>query len=185
MNSAIRTTVRTAVCLSVFACSVVFAQTSSVKLIKTVDLPGYSGDFDHFAVDYDRNRLLLAAEDHGTMEVFNLKTSTHLRTVHGFGNPHSILVRKGVPTIFVTDSAKQGPTIRDASTYVKKQSVAMTPGSDTAKYDAAANVLYIVTGGPPTLKHSIQIQAQNWVQLPSRITMSKRWLSSMVTPEFF
>ena len=71
---------------------------SSVKLIKSVDLVGYTGDFDHFAVDYDRNRLLLAAEDHGTVEIFDLKTSAHLRTVGGFGNPHSILVRKGVPT---------------------------------------------------------------------------------------
>ena len=32
---------------------------SSVKLIKSVDLVGYTGDFDHFAVDYDRNRLLI------------------------------------------------------------------------------------------------------------------------------
>src|ERR1035437_10224912 len=70
----------------------------SIKLIKSVDLPGYSGDFDHFAVDYDRNRLLLAAEDHGTLEVFDLRTSAHLRSVDGFGNPHSILVRKGSPT---------------------------------------------------------------------------------------
>ena len=59
---------------------------SSVKLIKSVDLVGYTGDFDHFAVDYDRNRLLLAAEDHGTLEVFDLNTSEHLRTVGYFGN---------------------------------------------------------------------------------------------------
>src|SRR5450631_2865176 len=79
-------------------------QGSLVRLLKSVDLPGYSGDFDHFAADYDRNRLLLAAEDHGTVEVFDLKTSAHLQTVSGFGNPHSILVRKGVATVFITDS---------------------------------------------------------------------------------
>ena len=55
---------------------------SAVSLIKTVDLPGYTGDFDHFAVDYDRNRLLLAAEDHGSLEVFDLKTSDHVRSEH-------------------------------------------------------------------------------------------------------
>ena len=65
------------------------AQSPSVKLIHTVALPGYSGDFDHFAVDFDRNRLLLAAEDHGTLEVFDLKTSAHLNTIKGFGNPHA------------------------------------------------------------------------------------------------
>lgn len=28
--------------------------------------PEYTGDFDHFGVDTKRNKLLLAAEDHGT-----------------------------------------------------------------------------------------------------------------------
>ena len=89
-------------------------QTPSVKLVHSVDLPGYSGDFDHFAVDYDRNRLLLAAEDHGTLEVFDLKTS-----------------------------------------------VALTPGSDTSKYDAAANVLYVVTGGKDVEMKTANLEAIN------------------------
>jgi DNA-binding beta-propeller fold protein YncE len=137
------------------------ATDSSVKLINTVELPGYEGDFDHFAADYDRNRLLLAAEDHGTLEVFDLKTSAHLRTVAGFGNPHSILVRKGVPTIFITDSTPKNATIRDASTYARKQTVNLTPGSDTAKYDAVANILYVVTGGKDVDMKTCNLEAIN------------------------
>src|ERR1019366_3311947 len=136
-------------------------EASSVKLIQSVDLPGYSGDFDHFAVDYDRNRLLLAAEDHGTLEVFDLRTSAHLRSVDGFGNPHSILARKGSPTVLVTDSEKQGATLRDADTYAKKQTVPLTPGSDTSKYDAAANVLYVVTGGKDVDMKTANLEAVN------------------------
>src|SRR5580692_5880446 len=136
-------------------------QRSSVRLIKSVDLPGYSGDFDHFAADYDRHRLLLAAEDHGTLEVFDLKTSDHLRTVAGFGNPHSILVRKGVATVFITDSTKQNASIRDATTYAKKQAVNLTPGSDTAKYDAASNILYVVTGGKDVDMKTANLEAIN------------------------
>jgi hypothetical protein len=132
-----------------------------VKLIHSVDLPGYTGDFDHFAVDYDRGRLLLAAEDHGTLEVFDLTTSNHLRTVGGFGNPHSILVRHGVPTVFVTDSTKRGPTIRNADTYVKIKSVPLTTGSDTAMYDHATNILYIVTGGKDVDMKTANLEAVN------------------------
>jgi DNA-binding beta-propeller fold protein YncE len=135
--------------------------TPSVKLIHSVDLPGYSGDFDHFAVDFDRNRLLLAAEDHGTLEVFDLKTSAHLRTVSGFGNPHSILVRKGSSTVLITDSEKQGATLRNAETYNKEKSLALTPGSDTTKYDAAANVLYVVTGGKDVDMKTANLEAVN------------------------
>jgi DNA-binding beta-propeller fold protein YncE len=137
------------------------AQEGSVRLIKSVDLPSYSGDFDHFAADYDRNRLLLAAEDHGTVEVFDLKTSAHLQTISGFGNPHSILVRKGVATVFITDSTEKNATIRDAATYAKKQTVNLTPGSDTAKYDAASNTLYVVTGGKDVDMKTANLEAIN------------------------
>jgi DNA-binding beta-propeller fold protein YncE len=133
---------------------------SSVKLIKSVDLAGYTGDFDHFAVDYDRNRLLLAAEDHGTVEIFDLKTSEHIRTIEGFGNPHSILARKSVPTLFITDSAKMS-TIRNADTLDKEKTVTLTPGADTAKYDAASNTLYIVTGGKDVDMKTANLEAVN------------------------
>jgi DNA-binding beta-propeller fold protein YncE len=153
------------IAVSLLAALVVFPmfaqQSSSVKLIHSIDLPGYSGDFDHFAADFDRNRLLLAAEDHGTLEVFDLNTSAHLNTISGFGNPHSITVRKGIKTVFITDSAKQGPTIRDASTYAKIKGVPLTAGSDTSKYDAQSNTLYIVTGGKDVDMKTANLEAIN------------------------
>ena len=137
------------------------AQASSVRLIHSVDLPGYTGDFDHFAADFDRHRLLLAAEDHGTLEVFDLNSSAHLRTVTGFGNPHSILVRHNVPTVFITDSTRLNATIRNADTYAKEKTVNLTPGSDTAKYDAASNVLFVVTGGKDVDMKTANLEAIN------------------------
>lgn len=134
---------------------------SSVKLLKSVSLPGYTGDFDHFAADRERGRLLLAAEDHGTLEIFDLKTSAHLTTVSGFGNPHSILVRKGVSTVFITDSTEKMSTIREADSYAKKQAVDLTPGADTAKYDSATNTLYVVTGGKDVDMKTANLEAVN------------------------
>src|SRR5205807_3434942 len=42
-----------------------------LKLIKTTPLPGFIGDFDHFAIDLRGKRLFLTAEDHKTVEVFD------------------------------------------------------------------------------------------------------------------
>jgi DNA-binding beta-propeller fold protein YncE len=161
MHKCIRPIAVTLLFVPMFGVAPARAQESSARLIKNVDLPGYSGDFDHFAADYDRNRLLLAAEDHGTLEVFDLKTSAHLSTVSGFGNPHSILVRKGIPTVFITDSTEKNATIRDAGTYAKKQTVNLTPGADTAKYDAATNILYVVTGGKDVDMKTANLEAIN------------------------
>src|SRR5947209_20389011 len=77
-----------------------------LKLVNSVDLPKYSGDFDHFAADITGNRLFLAAEDHGTLEVFDLSTSKWLKTIKGFEVPHSILYLPGSQEIFVTDGGE-------------------------------------------------------------------------------
>ena len=37
------------------------------------NLPGYDGDFDHLFADIGENKLFVAAEDHGTVEVFNFR----------------------------------------------------------------------------------------------------------------
>ncbi|HEV2133480.1 MAG TPA: hypothetical protein VGR47_04400 [Terracidiphilus sp.] len=124
------------------------ASTPSLRLVKTVNLPGYHGDFDHFAVDRARGRILLAAEDHGTLEVFSLKSGDHLRTVKGaIDTPHSILVRPGASTIFLTDSGNSMSKILNANTYAEVKSVPLTVGADSSNYDPAAKVLYVVTGG--------------------------------------
>ena len=134
---------------------------STLKLVKTVTLPGYTGDFDHLAVDRERGRILVAAEDHATLEIFDLKTGNHLRTIAGFGAPHSILVRPGSPTILVTDSGKQMTAVLDAETYVRKGSVTLIPGADSAGYDAGANVWYVVTGGKDVDMKTAEIEAIN------------------------
>jgi len=131
-----------------------------LKLVKSVTLPGYSGDFDHFAIDRVRGRILVAAEDHATLEIFDLKTGDHLKTITGFGAPHSILVRPNSSNILITDSDKM-TAVLDAETYAKKDSVTLTPGADSAGYDAAANIWYIVTGGKDVKMNTAEIEAIN------------------------
>jgi len=85
------------------AASAAASDSVPLKLVNSVDLPRYSGDFDHFAADIGGNRLFLAAEDHGTLEVFDLKSTKWLRTIRGFEVPHSILYLPASQRLFVTD----------------------------------------------------------------------------------
>ena len=131
-----------------------------LKLIKADALPGYTGDFDHFAVDYTRSRILLSAEDHGTLEVFSLKTGDHLRTVKGkIDTPHSILVRPGSPTIFLTDSGKSMSKILNADTLAEVKEVPLTIGADSTGYDPAGKLLYVVTGGKDVNMKTANLEA--------------------------
>ncbi len=124
------------------------AQTSPyLTMVKTIPLSGYTGAFDHFAFDETRHRVLLAAEDHATVEVFDLRAGTHLRTLAGFEKPHSILVRPGAATILVTDSGASKSQLLDASTYRKIHNVELALGANCLFYDPTKNRAYITAGG--------------------------------------
>ena len=120
---------------------------ATLTLIGRTELPGYSGDFDHFASDPKGNRLFLAAEDHGTLEIFNLRSGEHLKTVTGFDTPHSILYLPDVNRLIVTDGGKSMTKVLDATTYKITGAIKLTPGADSAGYDAPRKRYYIVTGG--------------------------------------
>jgi hypothetical protein len=110
------------------------------------ELPGYSGDFDHFAVDLPGNRLFLAAEDHGTLEVFDLRSGKHLKTVTGFETPHSIWLVPQTRRILVTDGS-ESIKVLDDKTLASAGSITLHPGADSIGYDSASGHLYVVTGG--------------------------------------
>ncbi len=118
-----------------------------LKLVQSVDLPNYSGDFDHFAVDLGGNRLFLAAEDHGTVEVFDLNSGKRLKTIEGFETPHSFLFMPEAGKLLVTDSGKDLSKILDAGSFQVIKTVELTPGADSIGFDQGSHHLYIVTGG--------------------------------------
>src|SRR5258708_11980650 len=77
-------------CLLLFlavALPAVSQEKQPLKLVATTPLPGFSGDFDHFALDLKGKRLFLTAEDHKTVEVFDLEGKP-LHSITGFGHPH-------------------------------------------------------------------------------------------------
>jgi DNA-binding beta-propeller fold protein YncE len=123
------------------------AQTPPLTLIKTIPLAGYTGGFDHFAFDAARRRFLLAAEDHGTVDVFDLRTGSHLQTLPGFDKPHNIVVRPGATTILVADSGPSKSQLLDAVTYKEIKSLPLEIGANCTLYDAQRKRLYVTTGG--------------------------------------
>ena len=112
--------------------------------------PGYSGDLDHFGVDVKGNRLFLAAEDHGSVELFNLQTGQHERTLHGIGiqTPHAFVYLPKHNRLIIIDGGTSGPKILDTTTYKVLGHIKLAePGADSVEYDASSGRLYIVTGG--------------------------------------
>lgn len=125
----------------------VAASRAPLTLLGHTDIPGYTGDFDAITPDPALNRIFMAAEDHGTVEVFNLKTGKHLRTLTTFGTPHQIFLVPGTHRMIVTDSGKSGTAIVDTRTYRVLGHIKLAPGADEAYFDPSTGHYFIVTGG--------------------------------------
>ncbi|MFP3566502.1 YncE family protein [Paraburkholderia sp. SIMBA_030] len=118
-----------------------------LRLTGSTALPGYKGDFDHFAADVAGGRLFLAGEDGATLEVFDLGSGKHLRTIKGFDQPHAILYLPDVNRLIVTDSGAGMTRIVDGKSYRMIGSIPLTAGADSMRYDPSRRHMYVVTGG--------------------------------------
>jgi DNA-binding beta-propeller fold protein YncE len=119
-----------------------------LKLIATTPLPGFSGDFDHFAVDLKGKRLFLAAEDHKTVEVFDLLSGNPLHSIAGFGQPHAILFMPATNRLIVTDGDDFGRVgLVDGNRYEIIDSIKLPPGVDGAIFNPVNGEYYVESGG--------------------------------------
>jgi len=120
---------------------------AALQFLRSESLPGFTGDFDHFAVDEKGNRLFLAGEDHKTVEVFDLQTGKRVKSIEGFGAPHAIFYLPESDRILVTDGEKGVVRILRGKDYSEQAHVEGLAGADSARLDAATQILYVITGG--------------------------------------
>jgi DNA-binding beta-propeller fold protein YncE len=123
-----------------------------LRLMRTIPLPSIKGDFDHFGVDLAGNRLFLAAEEHHTLELFELSSGKPLRSIPGFQTPHSMVLLLDQNQIYVIDGGPEGghegaARILNATTYKVEKSIKLSADADALSYDAANHMLYVTNGG--------------------------------------
>jgi len=123
------------------------AAADALRLLSRTALASYDGDFDHFGADVKGNRLFLAGEDGGTLEVFDLRTGAHVKTVPGMETPHAIHYVPEKNRLIVSNSGDGLSKVLDGSTYAVIDTIKLTPGADAMSYDASARQLWFVTGG--------------------------------------
>src|ERR1700680_2274120 len=119
-----------------------------LKLVQSIPLPGLKdGDFDHFAVDVEGNRLFLTAEENSKVEIFDLNTNKLIHTISDLKAPHSMLYRGDLKKLFVVDSDLGEIKIYDTTTYEPAGNIKVREGADSNGYDPSTKYMYVVDGG--------------------------------------
>ena len=71
-------------------------------------LPGVEGRIDHLAVDTERQRLFVAALGNNTVEVLDLKSSRHAKSLAGFREPQGVAVVTDATVVAVANGQGDG-----------------------------------------------------------------------------
>ncbi len=117
-----------------------------LTLSGSTDLPGYTGDFDHFAIDEKDKTLFLAGEESAELEVLDLDSGKIKTRLKGFGTPHSPHYMAAANELLVVDGTKASPVL-DAATLKTKRAYPLPKGADSTGFDPGTGHLWVVTGG--------------------------------------
>src|SRR5713226_1596816 len=118
-----------------------------LKLIKTTPMPGFMGDFDHFGLDLKGNRLFLAAEEHKTVEVFNLRTGERIHSIQGFGQPLMMAYLPESNHLVVTDGGDSAVQLVDCNEYKIIKTIKLGQGVDHGVLNPVNKYYYVESGG--------------------------------------
>src|SRR5882724_11205621 len=149
-------------CSFILACAVALAsqaaaagEATPVTLVRTIYMPEIIGDFDHFTVDLKRGHLFVTAEVHHSVEMFDLKSGQHLKSIGGFKTPHSIAFAPEKDEVMVADGGDSSLVLISGEDFHRMDRIQLIDGSATGKgdspdaafYDAANRLYYIGNGG--------------------------------------
>jgi hypothetical protein len=101
-----------------------------LKLIAKTTLPGFTGDFDHFGLDLKGNLLFLAAEEHKTVEVFDLRTGERIPSMEDSGQPLMMVYLPESNRLAVTDGGNSAVRLVDCHEYKIVNTLKLSPGVD-------------------------------------------------------
>jgi hypothetical protein len=126
-----------------------------LSLLHVTPLPEIVGDFDHFAIDLKRNHLFVSAEVHHSVEMFDLRTGEHLRSLGGFKTPHSLAFVPEKDELLVADGGDSALILISGEDFHRLDRIQLIDGSATGKgdspdagyYDAENRLYYVGNGG--------------------------------------
>jgi DNA-binding beta-propeller fold protein YncE len=117
-----------------------------VALVETIELRNVDGRLDHLAADVTAQRLYVAALGNNTVEVLDLKSPSHAKSVVGFHAPQGVAVLPETHVVAIADGQGQGIQFIDAGDYRRINATRLGDDSDNVRYDLSTKRLFVGFG---------------------------------------
>jgi DNA-binding beta-propeller fold protein YncE len=117
-----------------------------LNLVGTIDLPRVEGRIDHLAIDAGRQRLFVAALGNNTVEVLDVRSGTHLKSLPGFREPQGIAVAADANLVAVANGQGKGVQTLDVNDFHSVKMIRLGDDADNVRYEAASKRVFVGYG---------------------------------------
>jgi DNA-binding beta-propeller fold protein YncE len=107
-----------------------------LSLAARIDLPNVNGRIDHFSADVKGQRLFVSALGNHTVEVLDVQSGKHLRTLSDLAEPQGVYFDPTTNRLFAACAQDGAVKIYDASTFQLLETVKLGGDADNVRYDA-------------------------------------------------
>jgi hypothetical protein len=116
-------------------------------LQRTIELPGVTGKFDHFAIDLAGHRLFAAATGNHSVEVVDLATNEVSESIKGLGKPHGLVWVDATQSLYVADGALAELQLYRGKPLRLVGKIKLSDDADDMVLDDGVHTLYVGHGG--------------------------------------
>ncbi len=113
---------------------------------RSISLGEVRGRIDHLALDAARGRLFVSALGNDTVEVVDLRRNKVVHTIPGLSEPQGIVYVPSLNRLYVANGGDGTLRVYDGATFAGIKSLPLGGDADNARYDAAAQRLYVGFG---------------------------------------
>jgi YVTN family beta-propeller protein len=113
-----------------------------LHFVRAIVLPRVQGRIDHLSFDGARQRLYVAALGNNTVEVLDVKTDSHVKSLPGFHEPQGIAIAPDARLVAVANGQGLGVQLLSADDYHLGPLIKLGEDSDNVRYDSTAKTLY-------------------------------------------
>jgi len=115
--------------------------------VRAIELPRVEGRIDHLAFDAATGRIYVAALGNNSVEVLDVGTASHLKSLTGFREPQGIAVIPEIKLVAVANGQGDGLQLIGADDYRAGAMIRLGDDADNVRYDASAKRVYVGFGG--------------------------------------
>ena len=138
---------------------------ATLRLIKTIPLPGVKGRFDHFAIDVKGRRLFVAALGNNTLEVADAAAGKRLQSITGLHKPTGVVYLPSSDQIGVANGDDGTLRFYSGTSYSLASTLGSLDDADNLRIDQKSKLIFLGFGDgalavidPATMKQTRSIK---------------------------